>query len=296
VQRKKLSNTYSSIIVTEPVLESADGFSRIRVECQYDGTNFSGWSIQPDRRSVQGVIEDVFSRVLDSETTTTVAGRTDAGVHALGQVFHFDIPETLRANWNLDSLLYIANRLLTSEIRIIKVEETSRDFHARYSALRRSYRYQLLDNARTLNPLERVATASYHRPLDERLMNEASALLLGERDFAAFCRAREGSTTIRNLERFSWERAADSSDGPLNATIVADAFCHNMVRALVGAMMMVGDGRWSVAKPAEILRSQERHSHIAPAEGLTLLSVEYPPPGEYGQRARRVTSKEIRGL
>ena len=154
--------------------------SRIRVDCQYDGTNFSGWSIQPDRRSVQGVIEDVFSRVLDYEITTTVAGRTDAGVHALGQVFHFDLPETLRANWNLDSLLYIANRILTSEIRIVAIGETSKDFHARYSALRRRYRYQLLDDARTLNPLERVATASYHRPLDEQLMNAASALLLGE--------------------------------------------------------------------------------------------------------------------
>ena len=282
--------------MSEPVLESADGFSRIRVECQYDGTNFSGWSIQPDRRSIQGVIEDVFSRVIDYEIATTVAGRTDAGVHALGQVFHFDLPEELRGNWALDSLLYIANRLLTSEIRITKIEETSSEFHARYSALRRRYRYQLLDNAQTLNPLERVATARYHRPLDERLMNEASALLLGERNFAAFCRAREGTTTIRNLERFSWERPVEDPKGALTATIVADAFCHNMVRALVGAMMMVGDGRWPISKPEEILRSQERHSHIAPAEGLTLMSVEYPPPGEYGQRARRVTSKVIRAL
>ena len=123
--------------MSEPVLESADGFSRIRVDCQYDGTNFSGWSIQPDRRSVQGVIEDVFSRVLDYEITTTVAGRTDAGVHALGQVFHFDLPENLHANWSLDSLLYIANRILTSEIRIIAITAISKDFHARYSALRR---------------------------------------------------------------------------------------------------------------------------------------------------------------
>jgi len=281
--------------VSEPVLESADGFSRIRVDCQYDGTNFSGWSIQPDRRSVQGVIEDVFSRVLDYEITTTVAGRTDAGVHALGQVFHFDLPETLRANWNLDSLLYIANRILTSEIRIVAIGETSKDFHARYSALRRRYRYQLLDDARTLNPLERVATASYHRPLDEQLMNAASTLLLGEHDFAAFCRAREGTTTIRHLETFSWTRDRDGdAKGVLTATIVADAFCHNMVRALVGAMMMVGDGRWAPEQPAEILRSKERHSHIAPAVGLTLIEVEYPPASEFGQRARRVTAESTR--
>ncbi len=278
--------------MSEPVLESADGFSRIRVDCQYDGTLFSGWSIQPDRRSVQGVIEDVFSRVLDHEITTTVAGRTDAGVHALGQVFHFDIPQALRANWNLESLLYIANRILTSEIRITSATDAAKDFHARYSALRRRYRYQLLDNARTLNPLERVATAIYHRPLDENLMNESSALLLGERDFAAFCRAREGTTTIRTLETFTWLRNAE---GLLTATIAADAFCHNMVRALVGAMMMVGDGRWGVAKPEEILRARERHSHIAQAAGLTLMAVEYPPPSEYGRRASQVTSKSVRG-
>ena len=278
--------------MTEPVLESADGFSRIRMDCQYDGTAFSGWSIQPDRRSVQGVIEDVLSRVLDTEINTTVAGRTDAGVHALGQVFHFDIPNDLRSHWNLDSLLYIANRLLTSEIRFISVADVPKDFHARYSALRRHYRYQLIDDAQTLNPLARVATTSYHRHLDEKLMNDSSALLIGEHDFAAFCRAREGATTIRSLERFDWARGGD---GLLTAAITADAFCHNMVRALVGAMMMVGDGRWSIDQPAQILHSRERHSHIAPAQGLTLMSVEYPGAAEYGARARRVTAPAIRG-
>lgn len=278
--------------MSEPVLETVDGFTRIRVDCQYDGSNFSGWSIQPDRRSVQGVIEEVLARVLDYPVTTTVAGRTDAGVHALGQVFHFDLPEQLRKNWDLDSLLYIANRILTSEIRFIAVVDTPRDFHARYSALRRHYRYQLLDDARTLNPLERVATTSYHRPLNADLMNSASALLLGEHDFAAYCRPREGTTTIRCLEQFSWGR---DSDGLLTAQICADAFCHNMVRSLVGAMMMVGDGRWHVGAPWEILQSKLRHSHIAPAAGLTLMGVEYPEATEYGQRAKRVTSKLIRG-
>ena len=278
--------------MSEPVLETVDGFSRIRVDCQYDGSDFSGWSIQPDRRSVQGVIEEVLTRVLDYPVTTTVAGRTDAGVHALGQVFHFDLPTQLRNNWDLDSLLYIANRILTSEIRFIAVLDVPGDFHARYSALRRHYRYQLLDDARTLNPLARVATTSYHRPLNEDLMNSASALLLGERDFAAYCRPREGTTTIRCLEQFSWNR---QSDGLLIAHIAADAFCHNMVRSLVGAMMMVGDGRWQVAAPLEILESKIRHSHIAPAAGLTLMRVDYPEAGEYGQRAKRVTSKLIRG-
>lgn len=278
--------------MTEPVLETVDGFSRIRVDCQYDGTNFSGWSIQPDRRSVQGVIEDVLSRVLDYSIATTVAGRTDAGVHALGQVFHFDIPEQLRHNWKLESLLYIANRILTSEIRCTSIVEVPGDFHARYSALRRNYRYQLLDDARTLNPLERVATTSYHRPLDEGLMNQASALLLGEHDFAAYCRPREGTTTIRSLETFSWNR---STSGLLTATISADAFCHNMVRSLVGAMMMVGDGRWAVDEPVRILRSRNRHSHIAPAAGLTLMRVDYPDSAEFGQRAKKVTARLIRG-
>ncbi len=278
--------------MTEPVLVSADGFSRIRVDCQYDGTHFSGWSIQPDRRSVQGVIEDVLSRVLDHEVSTTVAGRTDAGVHALGQVFHFDIPNQLRQNWNLDSLLYIANRLLTSEIRFLSVVDGAKNFHARYSALRRHYRYQILDNAQTLDPLDRVATISYHRALDERQMNSASAELLGEHDFAAFCRPREGTTTIRSLEEFLWTR---QSNGLLTAKISADAFCHNMVRSLVGAIMMVGDGRWQISEPLAILESKQRHSHIAPAHGLTLMAVDYPNPAEYGARAERVTSRLIRG-
>lgn len=277
--------------MSEPVLESADGFSRIRVDCQYDGSDFSGWSIQPDRRSVQSVIEEVLSRVLDCEITTTVAGRTDAGVHAQGQVFHFDIPNSLRANWDLDSLLYISNRILTSEIRFTSIAQAPSDFHARYSALRRRYRYQLLDGARTLNPLERVATIAYHRELDESAMNQASTLLLGEHDFAAFCRAREGTTTIRCLEEFAWSRG---DDGVLRASIVADAFCHNMVRSMVGAMMMVGDQRWDPNRPREILDSKVRHSHIAPAAGLTLMEVEYPAPAEYGQRAKRVTSRALR--
>lgn len=278
--------------MSEPALEAVDGFSRIRVECQYDGGDFSGWSIQPDRRSVQGVIEDVLSRVLDHQVSTTVAGRTDAGVHALGQVFHFDISTELRSNWNLDSLLYIANRLLTADIRCTSIVDAPSDFHARYSALRRHYRYQILDNTRTLNPLERVATTSYHRQLDEVSMNEASGLLLGEHDFAAYCRPREGTTTIRSLEVFSWRR---DERGLLTATIRADAFCHNMVRSLVGAMMMVGDGRWSINEPHAILQSKVRHSQIAPAAGLTLMQVDYPTPAEYGQRAKRVTVKVARG-
>lgn len=278
--------------MSEPVLEVVDGFSRIRVDCQYDGTAFSGWSVQPDRRSVQGVIEEVLSKVLDHPVSTTVAGRTDAGVHALGQVFHFDLPNQLRSNWNLESLLYIANRILTAEVRFIAVSDVPGDFHARYSALRRHYRYQLVDDARTLNPLERVATSSYHRPLDEKLMNAAAALLLGEHDFAAYCRPREGTTTIRSLETFTWKR---EESGLLTAAISADAFCHNMVRSLVGAMMMVGDGRWQVEQPFEILMSKVRHSHIAPAAGLTLMEVAYPEAAEFGQRAKQVAPPVARG-
>ena len=270
---------------------------RLRLDIGYDGTEFAGWARQPGERTVQTELSTALAAILhvDGHLYATCAGRTDAGVHALGQVFHFDLPENLHANWSLDSLLYIANRILTSEIRIIAITAISKDFHARYSALRRRYRYQLLDNARTLNPLDRVATASYHRPLDEERMNAASALLLGEHDFAAFCRAREGTTTIRHLETFSWTRdVSRPANGALCATIVADAFCHNMVRSLVGAMMMVGDGRWTPEKPAEILRSKQRHSHIAPAAGLTLIEVEYPPASEYGQRARRVTAESTR--
>ena len=182
--------------MTEPTLYPESGFLRLRIDLSYDGTNFSGWAIQPDRRTVQGLIEEALSKISQSKVETIVAGRTDAGVHATGQVIHVDVPETI----SLDDLAYKLNRILDEDIRINKIEIAPPAFHARFSALRRYYQYRILDSNKVIAPLARFNTAGWYRPLDVDVMNQASKLLLGTNDFAAFCKFREGGTTIRTLE------------------------------------------------------------------------------------------------
>jgi len=226
--------------MTEPTLYPESGFRRLRLDISYDGTNFSGWAVQPDRRTVQQVIEDAISTVAQSKAETIVAGRTDAGVHATGQVIHVDLPESLE----LSDLAYKLNRILDEDIRINQISIAPPAFHARFSALRRYYEYRILDENKVIPPLARFNTESWYRPLDVDVMNQASALLLGTHNYAAFCKFREGATTIRTLETFSWSR---DRDGYLIGDVVADAFCYSMVRNLVGAIVCVADGRKDVS-------------------------------------------------
>jgi tRNA pseudouridine38-40 synthase len=160
--------------MTEPTLYPESGFRRLRIDLAYDGTNFSGWAIQPDRRTVQEVVETALSTVAQSPAPTIVAGRTDAGVHATGQVIHVDLPETLE----LEDLAYKLNRILDEDVRINTIEIAPTAFHARFSALRRYYEYRILDENRVIQPLARLNTAPWYRPLDVDVMNRASALLL----------------------------------------------------------------------------------------------------------------------
>ena len=272
--------------MTEPTLYPESGFRRLRLDISYDGTNFSGWGIQPDRRTVQQSVEDAISTVAQAKAETIVAGRTDAGVHATGQVIHVDLPETLE----LTDLAYKLNRILDEDIRINQITIAPPAFHARFSALRRYYEYRILDENKVIPPLARFNTESWYRPLDVDVMNQASALLLGTTDYAAFCKFREGATTIRTLETYSWRR---DRDGYLVGDVVADAFCYSMVRNLVGAIVCVADGRKDASWISTLLENKERVSDslVFPARGLSLYKVDYPDDAELLERAAKTIAR-----
>ncbi|MDQ1687761.1 MAG: tRNA pseudouridine38-40 synthase [Frankiaceae bacterium] len=225
------------------------------------------------------MLEEAIATVLRlaEPAVLTVAGRTDTGVHARGQVAHIDLPNGVDA----DELGRRLGRFLDPDVVVRRVSVAPPGFEARFSALCRRYAYRVTDGP--ADPLIRGHVLHWSRPLDEDLMAEASQQLLGEHDFAAFCRRREGATTIRELQRLDWVRDGDL----LTATVQADAFCHSMVRSLVGALLPVGDGRRPVPWPAELLRGGVRvaEAPVAPAHGLTLEEVVYPLDAELSARA-----------
>ncbi|ACZ84119.1 tRNA pseudouridine synthase A [Streptosporangium roseum] len=347
---------------------------RLRLDLAYDGTDFSGWAKQPGRRTVQGEIEEALGKILrlPEPPVLTVAGRTDAGVHARGQVAHVDLgveafgalesrhgrrapaarpaeagpaarpaeagpavraaeagtaadavraveagaaaaravesgPEAARPagaaaeigsvlagaaadagspadmDERLSSLRRRLAGVLPPDVRVYRVTVAPRGFDARFSAMSRRYAYRVSDAPGGVDPLRRREVIWYGRPLDVDRLNAAAAVLLGEHDFAAFCKKREGATTIRELQRLDWVR----QDDILVATVVADAFCHSMVRALVGSLLPVGEGRLAVDWPGRVLTRAVRDSgvHVAPAHGLCLEEVRYPEAGELARRA-----------
>jgi len=262
----------------EPAAFTGGGLVRFLLEIAYDGTAFSGWARQPGRRTVCGVIEDTMSMVLRHDVRLTVAGRTDAGVHATGQVAHTDLP----APPDLNRLA----RALPPDVRVFAIRPAPEGFNARFSAIRRHYVYRVCDRQWAADPLRRHDTVTWPRPVDVAALNEASALLLGLNDFVAFCRRREGATTIRDLQRLHWTR---TSDTVVQAEVSADAFCHSMVRSLVGALLAVGEGRKPIEWPATLLKAETRPSTVtvAPAHGLTLAGVDYPPPDQLAARAEQ---------
>lgn len=272
--------------MSEPTLFPEGGFLRLKIKLAYDGTNFFGWAKQPDRRSVQEEFEKAFATILRQRCESIVAGRTDAGVHATAQIIHVDVPESTE----LGDLSYRLNQLLDRDLRVLSLEAAPEGFHARFSALRRHYKYQIVDDNKVINPLDRYDRTKWYRQLDLGRLNEASALLLGEHDFAAFCKFREGATTIRTLETFQWER---KDDGLLVAQVVADAFCYSMVRNLVGSAVCVAEGRFEPSWIAEMLANRQRisDSMVFPPEGLTLVQVDYPDQAELIARAALTISR-----
>ena len=254
---------------------------RLRLDVAYDGTDFSGWASQPGRRTVQGELERALAAVLRLEgVAVTCAGRTDAGVHAAGQVCHVDLPLS-------PDMAVLRRRLagaLPADIRVHRVAGAPDGFDARFSALWRRYAYRICDDSAAADPLQRHRVLVWKRPLDVDLMNHACRALAGAHDFAAYCRSREGATTVRRLREFTWTRG---DGGVLEARVVADAFCHSMVRALVGAAAAVGEGRLAPEVAAQVLAAGVRDPRITvvPPHGLTLEEVAYPAQTEVATRA-----------
>jgi tRNA pseudouridine38-40 synthase len=269
---------------------------RLRLDLSYDGAGFSGWARQPRLRTVQGVLEEATARLLRlaGPASLTVAGRTDAGVHARGQVAHTDVPAQAWARHENDALRRFAG-LLPADVRVRAVRPAPPGFDARFSALWRRYSYRVCDDPLGGDPLRRHDTAAHHCRLDVTAMNAAAAELVGEHDFAAFCKRREGARSVRRLIRVEWVR---ESETVAVATVLANAFCHNMVRALVGALFAVGDGRRPVSWPGEVLRRAERDPavHVVPPHGLCLEEVGYPPDAELAQRACAIAGSPRRGV
>ena len=268
---------------------------RIKIDLSYDGTEFSGWAAQPARRTVEGVLTETLGRVLrlGEAPRLTVAGRTDAGVHARGQVAHADLPVDV---WGAgeDAVPRRLARALPPDIRVRRVTRAPEGFDARFSALWRRYSYRVCDDLAAADPLRRHDTLWHPHSLDLVAMNAAATALLGEHDFAAFCRRREGATTVRALRRLDWQR---DFDGVAVACVIADAFCHNMVRALVGALLPVGEGSRPPSWPAAVLAAVVRDPavRVVPPHGLCLEEVRYPEPGQLAARAaltRRVRAAD----
>nr|WP_255430029.1 tRNA pseudouridine(38-40) synthase TruA [Streptomonospora sp. PA3] len=268
----------------------------MRLDIAYDGTDFSGWAEQPGRRTVQGELQAALSRVLrlpQDAARLTVAGRTDAGVHARGQVAHLDVPGEVWAAEGAERLLRRLAGVLPPDVRVHGAAPAPAGFDARFSPLFRRYAYRVSDAPGGVDPLRRRDVLWNRRPLDTAAMNLAAAGLVGEHDFAAFCRKREGATTVRELLRLEWRTEGERLYA---ATVQADAFCHNMVRALVGALLAVGEGRRDTGWPARVLAAGVRDSavHVVAPHGLTLEEVAYPPPEELGARA--AVTRRVRTL
>lgn len=255
---------------------------RLRIDLAYDGTDFHGWAAQPGLRTVQGELTSALATVLRTGPVPVVcAGRTDAGVHARGQVVHCDVDSdevTVP-----DQPARRLNGVLPADVRVRAVSVAPEGFDARFSAVWRRYAYRVADSMRVLDPLTRQHVLAWPRSLDLDAMNRASVDLLGLHDFASFCKQREGATTVRTLQELRWERDAA---GVVVGTVRADAFCHSMVRSLVGCLLAVGEGRKEPGWAAEVLAARRRDPAVAVvhAHGLTLEEVGYPPDAELAAR------------
>lgn len=279
----------------EPALPSPGdgGLVRVRLDLGYDGTAFAGFARQPGLRTVQGVLEETLATVLRLGATpsTTCAGRTDAGVHARGQVVHADLPTAAWAEVDAATLLKRLAGALPRDVRVHRVAAAPEGFDARFAATWRRYAYRVCDHPAGPDPLRRHEVLWHPRPLDVDALNAAAAVLVGEHDFAAFCRRREGASTVRRLQTLRWSRVDERL---VEATVVADAFCHSMVRALVGASLAVGEHRRDVAWLRGVLAGRVRvpDVQVVGPEGLTLEEVGYPP--EAGLAARVAETRRPR--
>jgi tRNA pseudouridine38-40 synthase len=268
----------------------------VRLDLSYDGTEFSGWAKQAGgRRTVQGEIEDALRTVTRSGAVAydlTVAGRTDAGVHARGQVAHVDLPGELWAEHREKLLKRLAGRL-PKDVRVWGVTEAPEGFNARFAALWRRYVYRVGDRPGGVDPLLRNHVLWHDWELDVEVMDTAAKSLVGEHDFAAYAKKREGATTIREILDFGVRRRGD---GVVEIEVRADAFCHNQVRSMVGALLFVGDGHRGAEWPRKVLDAGVRDSavHVVRPHGLTLEEVAYPADELLAER--QLQARRVRGV
>jgi len=275
---------------------------RLRLDLAYEGTEFSGWAAQPGLRTVQGTLEGALAMVLRlPAVAVTCAGRTDAGVHARGQVVHadVDVDALVRAAGRssdppVDALVRRLNGVLPADVRLLGGAEAAEGFDARFSALWRRYAYRVADAPGVADPLTRRTVLTWSRRLDVDSMAAAAAYLLGEHDFAAFCRRREGATTVRHLLELRPHR---DDRGLVVTTARADAFCHSMVRALMGCLVAVGEGRREPSWARQVLSAGVRDPAVPvlPPHGLTLEEVAYPPDDELEARAALTRRVRLHG-
>jgi len=271
---------------------------RIRLDLAYDGTDFKGWATQPVLRTVQGSLEEALAMALRVPSVRVVcAGRTDTGVHARGQVVHFDVePADIAASAGrskepaLDALVRRLNGILPGDVRVRRAVEAAPGFDARFSAIWRRYAYRIADRPDLVDPLTRHHVLAWENRLDVEAMNAAAEHLIGLKDFAAFCKRREGATTVRTLLEFGWTR---TPSGLIEGRVVADAFCHTMVRSLVGCLLLVGEGRKPPEWAADMLAGRTRDSSMTVVQprGLTLEEVGYPDADELAAQAVRTRAR-----
>lgn len=272
---------------------------RLRLDLAYDGTDFHGWARQKgELRTVQQVLEDNLSMILRHEVELTVAGRTDAGVHAAGQVAHFDISASALEQRSIDGdpvkLVRRLAKLLPEDVRVHDCQQAPEGFDARFSALERHYVYRITTHPRGALPTRARDTAVWPKPVDIEAMQQAAEQLVGLHDFAAFCKAKPHATTIRDLLSFEWVDVSTPSEPQLyEARVGADAFCWSMVRSLVGCCLRVGEGSRGIDFAAEMLALSSRSSHIplAPAKGLSLVQVDYPADADLAARAAQTRDR-----
>jgi tRNA pseudouridine38-40 synthase len=277
---------------------------RVRLDLSYDGGGFHGWAAQPGLRTVQGDLDAALATVLRlPSVATTCAGRTDTGVHARGQVVHLDVPEGAVAaaagRSGLSPVEALARRLngvLDPDVRVRSASGAPEGFDARFSALWRRYVYRVADAPAVPDPLTRGHVLAWPRRLDEAAMQAAADLLVGEHDFASFCKRREGATTVRTLLDLRVERVRRGAGEGLDLTVRADAFCHSMVRALTGCLLAVGEGRREPAWAGEVLAAGQRDPGVLVVQphGLCLEEVGYPPDTDLAARVEE--SRRVRTL
>jgi tRNA pseudouridine38-40 synthase len=285
--------------MNKPAIDNGGGLVRLRLDIAYDGTDFAGWAAQTGQRTVAGVLDDALSTVFRTRLQLRAAGRTDTGVHATAQVAHVDVPTDAlphayprTARPDQSEFLPLVQRLarfIPADVRVLDIGRAATGFDARFSALRRHYAYRLSTAPYGVEPQEARFVTAWPRQLDVDAMAAASRDLVGLHDFAAFCRHRDGATTIRDLQRLDWSREGDR----VTAHVTADAFCWSMVRSVVGALLAVGERRREPGWCATLLEATNRSSEFAaaPPQGLTLVGVDYPPDAELEAR-----TKVTRGL